>query len=887
MGPGAASGGGTITSFRALSIGRGRASSVPLAQSDRSAADERRHNLPHPIASFVGREREVAEVTRLLATTRLLTLTGTGGVGKTRLGHEAAAGLLDAYPDGVWIVELAALADGALVPQAVAAVLGVRQEPGRPLTATLADALRAERLLLVLDNCEHLIDACAALAHALLRAGPEPRILATSRQALGIAGETTFWVPSLSLAAPLDAPTVSAPGEDEVPAPVAGTPPAQSDAVRLFVERARAVLPSFTLTDRNVSAVAEVCRRLDGIPLAIELAAARVPVLSPEQIAARLGDRFRLLTGGGPTTLPRYRTLRALVDWSHDLLDEGERTLLRRLAVFAGGWTLEAAEAVCAGEGLAPDEVLDLLSGLVAKSLVLADDHAGEVRYRFLETLREYAAERLRDAGEETILRERHRDWFLALAERAEPALEYAEEAGWFDRLDAERDNLRAVERWAAARGDAETVVRLGAALWQFWQMQADAADARERVDAILALAAATPLAPARAKALDGAGVLARMLGDYPAARALGEESLALARQLDDRRRVAVASYSLGRIAYLQGRYADGRALLEEALAAFRQLGHRTGVAAALNRLGYLAFSEGDLPDARPLLEQSLAVARETGYARLVGAVLFNLGLTAHFGGDLEAARRLYEEWRAINAARGDRHDLANALHMLGHATATQGDLPAARALYRESLIIAREVGNRRRLALVLWALATLAAAERDWERAVRLRASAEAWAEAMGVVPARPMRELWDAQLEPARRALGSQDIAAAGAAGRALTLEQAVDEALGWLAGPESSPHVGARPAREGPPPPVTGPAVPAAPAPPGGGGLTPRELEVAALVARGLSNRQIADELVIAEGTAANHVKHILARLTLDSRVQIAAWAIEHGLHRPSPS
>jgi non-specific serine/threonine protein kinase len=801
---------------------------------------------------------------------------------------------LRAFRDGVWLVELASLADAALVPRAVASVLAVREEAERPLTATLADALRAKRLLLVLDNCEHLIEACAAVADALLRTCPELRILATSRQALGIAGETTFRVPSLALPDPLDAPTAS--GEDEIresvaclpPTPGRIDPPTESEAVRLFVERARAALPAFALTDRNHSAVVQICRRLDGIPLAIELAAARVVALGPRQIAARLGDRFGLLTGGSRTALPRYRTLRALLDWSYDLLDEREQVLLRRLAIFVGGWTLEAAESVCAGDGLAPEEILDRLSGLVAKSLVLTVDHADEVRYNFLETLREYAAERLRDANEETILRDRHRDWFLALAERTEPALEHAEEAGWFDRLDADRDNLRAVARRATARGDAETVVRLGAALWQFWMMRSDAADARERVDAILALAASTPFTPARAKALDGAGVLARLLGDYPAARALGEESLALARQLDDRRRVAVASYNLGRLAYAQVRYADARVLLEEALAVFREIEHRPGIAAALNRLGLLAFSVGDVAVARKLLEESLAAARETGSSRLVGSVLYNLGLCAHYGGDLEAARGLYEEWRATNTARGDRHDLAAVLQNLGHVTAMQGDLPTARALCRESLVVAREAGNRRRLALTSWAVATVAAAEQDWERAVRLGAFAEASAEAMGVAPAGPMQELWEAQLQPARCALGGPGVATAVAAGCALTLEQAVDEALGWLAEPAGSATVGARPAREEPPLPVTGPPVlAAAPAPLGGVGVTRREHEVAALIARGLSNRQIAAELVITEGTAANHVKHILARLGLDSRVQIAAWAIEYGLDRPSPA
>jgi predicted ATPase/DNA-binding NarL/FixJ family response regulator len=919
MGPGAASHGGTITPFRAFPRGRERASGVP-APADRSSLREWRHNLPHPIASFIGREQEIVEATRLLATTRLLTLTGAGGVGKTRLSHEIAAGLVDpsaaqhsgtpasplgpggapsadsdqAYPDGVWLVELAALDDATLVPQAVANVLGVREEPDRPLTATLADALRAERLLLVLDNCEHLVEACAALAEGLLRSCPGLRILATSRQALGVTGETTLRVPSLSLPTVDDGPsTMDRPepgaGRPACPKPVEGSTVdhlLEAEAARLFVERARAVQPTFVLTEGNAAAVAEVCRRLDGIPLAIELAAARVAVLSPAQLAARLGDRFRLLTGGSRMTLPRYRTLRALVDWSHDLLDERERALFRRLAVFAGGWTLEAAEAIAGlrTEGTANSvlstqsreahvfSVLDVLAGLVDKSLILAEERVGEVRYRFLETLREYATEKLHEAGEEATLRERHCDWFVALAERAEPELSGPHQEAWLDRLDHDRENLRAARRWAEARGDAETVVRLGAALWQFWWARADAAEAREWVDATLPLARSAAPVPARARALHGAGALAMRLGDHAASRTLLEEATSVARRLGDRRTLAHVLGSLGRLEFFRGRYAESRTVLDECLAISRAVDDRGALIRALSRRGFVEYIEGRQESARALFGEGLALAREAGDHAEVGELLNNLGNAHHVEGDLDRAIGMYREALTVWRKVGDGNGLAWALNDLGHALALRGEPEAARDALREALTLARRMGNRRRLAFTLGAAAMLAAATGQAERAVRLGAAAEAAVDAIGAVQARAMRELWAARVGSARRALGERAAAPAGGAGRALTLEQAVDEALAWLGEPESSAHPGERPGREDPS---------------GGAGLSPRELEVAALVARGLSNRQIADELVITSGTANNHVKHILAKLGLESRVQIAAWAIERGLHRRSPS
>jgi predicted ATPase/DNA-binding SARP family transcriptional activator len=771
------------------------------APSPASPRPRPRLSLPAQPTALIGRDREQELiVARLLQeNTRLLTLTGPGGVGKTRLALQVAANVSDCFEGGVSFVGLGPVLDPDLVGTTIAEALGVAQAAGRPVLESVEDHLREQELLLVIDNFEHLVTA-APVMERLLVACRRLKVLATSRAALRVRGENEF--PVLPLALPTREHVLSLP---EL---------ASNPSIALFVERARDSRPNFSITSENGSAVAEICCRLDGLPLAIELAAARVKMLPPWALLARLEHTLTLLTRGPRDVPTRQQTLRNAIGWSYDLLSAAEQALFRRLSVFVGGFTLEAAAAV--GASSSPDasredqqarfagtgenddaqltardaelEVLDDLASLVDASLLQREDTGdGESRFGMLATIREFAQEQLHASGEDRAAHDRHTAYYVGLAERSEPALEYADEAGWFDRLDAERDNLRAVERRAAARGDAETVVRLGAALWQFWMLQADAAEARERVDAILSLAELTPRSSARAKALDGAAVLARLLGDYPAARALGEQCLAIARELDDRRRFAVASYNLGRVAYTQGRYADARELLEAALVNFRQIGHQSGIAGALNRLGFLAFSEGDLNNARPLWEESLATARSTGYPRLVGSVLFNLGLSAHFGGDLESARQLYEECRAINAMRGDWHDLAMALHALAHATAMQGDLPAARALYRECVAIAHQAGNRLRLALALWTIATLAASERDWERAVRLSAAAEASAAAIGVVPARPMRELWNAQIEPARRALGTEDTAAAVAAGRTLTLERAIDEAVIWLREPD----------------------------------------------------------------------------------------------------
>ena len=831
------------------------------------AAAVRPHNLEQPLSSFVGRAREISDVTRLLETARLVTLTGTGGVGKTRLGHEVSVRLLDgwaraggAYHDGIWLVQLAALADPLLVPQAMVAVLDVPEEPDHSPTASLIAWLRPKQLLLVLDNCEHLVEPCAMLVDALLRACPGLQILATSRQPLGVAGEMTFGVPSLTL--PESAPGCASSSfrradglrEPRVLGSSAMGPPRPMDeAVQLFIERARDASPAFTLTDSNIGAVEQICRRLDGIPLAIELAAARVAVLCPAQIASRLDDRYRFLTGGSRTALPRYRTLRALIDWSHDLLDERERVLFRRLAVFGSGWTLEAAEAVCAVDGLAPDEILDLLSGLATKSLILprtssdACEHVGEMRYSLLESLREYAAEKLRDAGEETMLRQRHRDWLLARAELVEPELLGPRSIWWMDRLESGRDNLRLALAWCIERDEAEPGLRLVSALARFWQIRGPYGEIRAVLADLLALPSAsqpaTSVRAARANALQAAGMLAMRQGDRDAAQAYYEEALEIGRQIGDRGRQAKALVLIGCAARARGDYPAARRFDNEAIPIFQALGEEFWLARAYH----------------------------------------HLGVSSYYEGDLAMARRRYEASLAIFERLGDELGIVTVSEELGEVAFMQGDLDTARSLLRICIEVASRIDDKDRIVMASAALAGLAAAQGRARRALRLAGAVIALDEMTG----RRGSPAWHAQverwLEPARRALPADACRAAEAAGRLTPLDGLIADAL-ESAPADEEPSSGAPALAVAA---IAGPDRPTSRLSPVRTALSPRETEVAALIAHGLTNRQIAKALAITEGTAGNHVKHILAKLVLDSRVQIAAWAIRHGLYRRAAS
>lgn len=794
------------------------------------------NNLPLQLTSFIGREREIAEIAGLLRTSRLVSLTGAGGVGKTRLALKVAGGALDWYGDGLWLVELAALADPLLVPQAVAGALGLREEPRRTIMDTLVDYLTSREVLLLLDNCEHLVGACAGLAEHLLRECSALKVLATSREALNVDGEVVWLVPSLSV--PGSALRVAS------PKPGTGTRSVDLlayEAAQLFVERARSVSPAFTATDTNASAVATVCQRLDGIPLALELAAARVRALTVEQIAARLDDRFRLLTAGSRTALPRHQTLRAMVDWSHGLLSEPERGLFRRLSVFAGGWTLEAAEAVCGSDGFERQEILDFLCQLVDKSLVLAEEHGGEKRYRLLETLRQYGEEKLKESGEAAAVRGRHLGWFRALAERADPEFYRAGQADWYNRFELEVDNVRAALEWSktdAASLDAG--LRLAGALWRFWFSRGHLTEGWEQLVALLASAPVRPTA--------GAPRRSRMAAR---ARALN---------------------AAGRLGAFRGDLAEAEGLLREALALNRELGDKDGLAISWRNLGIMTMYRGDLASARAFLEESVALMRELGGGSLTHTPLLHLGWTAYFQGENNLAQALWEEGLARARDYGDVFTTGNLLTGLGQLALRQQDLPAARAHLRESLELQQRIGDTGGASQSLDVWACLAAAEGRSERALRLAGAAAGLRTALGaaVPPAREAEV--ESRLMPARQALGEAAAVAAWTEGAAMSLEQAVASAI------ESIPPAERSADRE-----PDAPSAGRRRAAPEVETLTPREHEVALLLARGLTNREISTRLVIAEGTVGIHVDHILAKLGFHSRAQVAAWVAERGLTR----
>jgi predicted ATPase/class 3 adenylate cyclase len=673
------------------------------------------NNLPPPVTSFVGREPELAEVTALLASARLVTLTGTGGAGKTRLALQVAAELVDRFPDGVWFAELAPVADPAVVPPTVLAAVGGQETPGRPPLDALVEHLGAATALLLLDNCEHLLDAAARVADAVVRRCPGVRVLTTSRELLGLAGERAWRVPSLA------APDLDRPEPLDA---IAAYP-----AVRLFAERARAVRPDFAIADDNAAAVARVCARLDGIPLAVELAAARIAVLTPEQIAARLGDRFRLLTGGSRTALRRQQTLRALVDWSYDLLAESEKALLRRLAVFAGGFALEAAEAVGAGAEIAAEDVLDLLTALVQKSLVVVDQREREARYGLLETIRQYAEEKLADAGESASVRDRHRAWCLALAERGSAELMRRDQAAWYRRLEQEHANLRAALDWC--RDDpagAEAEMRLAAALGLFWRIRGHGDEGRRWLARALARSDGKPTAT-RARLLNWLGYNESAFGDPKRALDLLTESVEVARAVGDAALLPEALRHLATIVVSRGDHDAGRALLEEALDAARAVGDAREEAFALGRLGFVALLADDVEASVPLFEQSLALGRQVGEAVMLVNSLSGCGIGLMALGDHEAAAPLFAECVARAESIGQSAFVAIGTVGLAMVDAARGDHDAAREKVRRAVEMQRPVGGANLVDVLTAASWVEARAGRPY-RAARLLGALDAWLE-------------------------------------------------------------------------------------------------------------------------------------------------------------
>jgi predicted ATPase/class 3 adenylate cyclase len=741
--------------------------------------DTAHHNLPVQLTSFIGREHELSEIKQLLTTTHLLTLTGPGGTGKTRLALQLAVDVLASkrFTDGVWLIELAPLADPTLLMQTVATRLGVREQPGRGILDALTDYVRAKNLLLILDNCEHLIATCAQLADSLLRVAPHLKILATSREALGIAGETAYRVPSLPLPDPRQLANLDV--------------LSQNDCVRLFVDRASAAYPSFRLKERNAPAVADICRRLDGIPLAIELASARTKFFPPEEIAARLDDRFRLLTGGSRTALERHQTLFALIEWSHNLLSESERVLLRRLSVFAGGWMFEAAQTV-SGEGKNGD-VLDLLTHLVDKSLVVVEGETEEARYRLPETIRQYARDKLLEASESEQTRERHLDFFLRFAEEAEPKLRSAEQLEWLDRLETEHDNLRTALAWSLESGKSDLALQLAGALYYFWVLRGYFSEGHKWVNDALTFAereqrekvAAGKYTPTRAetarraKALYGAAYFQLGAMNLKSARETVEESLRLWRELGDKWWMAVALELAGLIMAMDGDTQTALDGLEEGAALAREMQDPWLLAACLIRFGD-ELQRTDVTAARRFLEEGVAVARNAGDKAVLSEGLRELGSVYYLQGNLTAAASLTEEALAEARAIGSIGQVVLALLQLVVFSCLQNDPAKAKGCSLELWALGKETGSPFAAGLALIAFGFVESFVGEPGRGVRLLAATDMLLRQHGPKliggEDNPFAMLFKQALEKARVQLGPAAFEAAQQEGRAMTMEQAL---------------------------------------------------------------------------------------------------------------
>ncbi|HEX9097796.1 MAG TPA: LuxR C-terminal-related transcriptional regulator, partial [Candidatus Dormibacteraeota bacterium] len=748
---------------------------------------ELRNNLPHSLTSFVGRKREVRQVRALVADARLVTLTGAGGAGKTRLALEAARGMIDHFADGVWLVELAPLSEARLIQPTLAQALQIHEQPGRPLAATLSDHLRTKQILLLFDNCEHLAADVASMVEAFLHVAPGLHVLVTSRVQLGIDGERTWRVPQL----------------------------VEAEATALFAERAGHAHDAFVLTSQNSERITEICRRLDGVPLAIELAAARLRTISVDEIAARLTDRFALLTGGSRTALPRHQTLEATMDWSHELLPPAAQCLWRRLAVFAGGFGLDAAEAVCSDDVLDQTNVVDLLALLVDSSLVQVEETAGARRYQLLETIREYGLRKLDEAGETEAFRRRHLEWFRALAQRAEPEWRGANQGPWLDRLEADLDNVRAALDYSRTRADrVDDGLALASALWLLWHSRDHIGESRQWLRSLLDQAG-----PGRARAygLNVAGFMAYVQGDTAAAVPLLEESLRLNESLGDRTGANFSLLRLGIGLYYNNELERAVGVLDQALARYRESGDRIGIYISAYELAEALTMRGDYLRATTLHEESLALKQQQGDAWHIGLSYFGLGLLA---------------WR-------------------------QGDHRQAVARLRESIVLRQELEEWWGLTRAIEALGWVEASRDNLRRATHLMGAAKAMLERSSTALSPNYLVHHERSLQVVSAGLLDREFEAAWAAGHRLSAPQAVDYALKGGTLPTGETR---RP-----------------------GEVSPREAMIARLVASGMTNRQIASKLSLAERTVDSHVEHIMNKLGYRSRAQIAAWIAT----RPHPA
>jgi len=859
--------------------------------------------LPEEPNRFIGRERELSYLRDALHRTRALTLCGAGGIGKTRLALRLLAVTAGDFTDGVYAVELGDLWEPDLIVSRIAAIVGVDREASRPLQDTLADALETRQALIMLDNCEHLIDACAAVCQSLLAACPDLRIVATSQEPLRIPQESVWQV------APLAVPPRDAPRDA---AELAGF-----EAAELFADRAASARPGFAITGRNAMAVAAICRAVDGVPLAIELAAARVSVLSAEQIAARLGDLFTLLGSGDRTAPPRQQTLRATIDWSHDLLSAAEQTLLRRLSVFSG-WSLEMAEQVCADGHLPTEDVVGLLSGLVDKSLVVVEPEVlGQARYRMLDSIRAYAAQRLAEAGEPAATQLRLRDYTLAVCERNEAVGMATIPSGWpvvvavFRRYDVDVANLRQVLSSCLATGDAEAGLRICAAVRPSWIVRGSFAEGESWFARFLGLSRVGVSDPVLGTALIGRAQL--ILPNDPArAEEWARAGLELCQAASLLIWAAAAQNVLAETALQTGQLAESAQRAAKALATAREAGNAWNEGYALGTQATLAAAEGRLRQAQQLGEAALEVMRGIDQRWGVARTLLGLGALARLRRDPAGAVDCYQAALPILREIDSRPDIARCLAGIGRVALDQGQLALARPHLAESLRLSQLTGARIGVARGLESFAALCFEEGQRvqegqgfqggqaQLAVLVSAAATALREAAGLpaLPAGRTQQYLDAV-----RGLGEEALTELWEEGRQLTPDAAVTLAL--TSGPQACPNGGDEPGAPGNGTPANGAAGNQAAAGPGmplpwattGAGvpgplpmalqsqLTPREREITALIAQGYSNKGIADELVISPATAARHVANMLSKLGFTSRAQIAAWAAGNGVIQPS--
>jgi predicted ATPase/class 3 adenylate cyclase/DNA-binding CsgD family transcriptional regulator len=898
------------------------------------------NNLPIQLTSFVGREKELVDIRRLLQNTRLLTLIGPGGTGKTRLSIQAASEMLDQYPDGVWFVELAPILDPILVPRTTAIAIGLRDEPQRPVIDMLCDYLARKKMLLILDNCEHLVDACAKMADRILHAAPDTRILASSREALSISGEVTYRVPSLELPDVNHLPSVES--------------LSQYEAVELFIDRAIAAVPSFAVTNSNAPSLAQICYRLDGIPLAIELAAAKIRVLSLEQIAKRLDDRFKLLIGGSRTALERHQTLRAAIDWSYNLLSPTEQVLFQRLSVFVGGWTLEAAESICSDEAIKSDEILDLLEQLINKSLVIKEESEHGSRYYMLETIRQYANEKLVESGENDALHGKHLEYFLNLALTAEPHLIRPEQLEWLSLLDADYENLRFAFEWALSKDSAEPSLNLCKSLRWFWKIRCYWLEGLNWVKKALAIPSQNEninVKAARARALYTCADLEWQLGNFEQMLSPAQASLALASEVSDRRDIAIAKFYIGAALrfeqgdqaffFLEQSFAEFQALNEEFwqansfpyfgefLAAHaklkyqdlilrnlelaRKAGERLILADALSGYAKWLLDNNSVDEARNYEEESDRLYKQTGLEN--ASIVF--AQIAWLVGDIQKARVLYMEMQERYRLLGEKIFRSICTSELGLLAMEDGDLKEARIYLEHALELLREIGYKGFIAIRLTELsnlfylqANLEKFKQNFREALSLKnyfvgphkvfilvtiigslyfQKPERSARLLGIIDNyerenyflhTPLDKRYCGRAEiHIRKSLGDAAFESEFAKGQKMSLDEGLDlalQAVEEITEIKLSPTIGVESITI----PTTLPSQREAEKQKYGG-LTTREREIAAQIAQGKSNQAIAAELFVGLKTVEAHVTRILSKLGFTSRAQIAAWAVAKGL------